>query len=231
MTEWSLGSGRSWHKQEVGWELWRKNFLGISSLREARVVRFAADHITMYACHEKNLYPVYTIQPVVKTVVQPDWQPAVSCKQTFNQFDNRAELFVQLCWTNSHCSFNRLSNRVVQSVWQPTVYTIQPFVKPLRTGWMFVYTIQPVVNPLWQPVRQQDVSCKRGFRMIWMVLCWMASILSTLTLDCVRRHTVVHQSSSSIYKSNFIEIGIGQHFCGRTNHRDPSMFEVTWLKK
>ena len=43
-------------------------------------------------------------------------------------------------WTNSHCSFNRLS-----------------------TGWMFVYTIQPVVKPVWQPVWQQVVSCKRGF--------------------------------------------------------------------
>jgi len=47
---------------------------------------------------------VYTIQPV------PVWQP---------------------CWTNSHCSFNRLSNRVVQPVWQPAVYTIQPVVKPV----------------------------------------------------------------------------------------------------
>jgi len=30
-----------------------------------------------------------------------------------------------------HCSFNRLSNRVVQPVWQPAVDTIQPFVKPV----------------------------------------------------------------------------------------------------
>jgi len=48
------------------------------------------------------LYPVYTIQPlikpgcqtgchVVKLVWQPVWQP---------------------CWTNRHCSFNRFSNRV-----------------------------------------------------------------------------------------------------------------------
>jgi len=36
-------------------------------------------------------------------------------------------------------SFNRLSNRVVQPVWQPAVYTIQPFVKP-------------VVKRVWQPV-------------------------------------------------------------------------------
>jgi len=42
---------------------------------------------------------VYTIQPVVKPVVKRVWQP---------------------CWTNSF-SFNRLSNRVVQLVWQPVV--------------------------------------------------------------------------------------------------------------
>jgi len=47
---------------------------------------------------------VYMILSVVKPVWQPVWQP---------------------CWTNSHCSFSRLSNRVVQ----PAVYTIQPFVK------------------------------------------------------------------------------------------------------
>jgi len=54
---------------------------------------------------------------------------------------------------NSHCSFNRLSNRVVQPFWQPAVYTIQPVLKPgLTTSWMYVYTIQPVVKPVWQPV-------------------------------------------------------------------------------
>jgi len=42
-----------------------------------------------------NIQPV--VKPVVKRVWQPVWQP---------------------CWTNSHCSFNRLSNRVVQPVWQ-----------------------------------------------------------------------------------------------------------------
>jgi len=42
------------------------------------------------------------------------------------------------CWTNS-CSFNRLSRRVVQPVWQPAVYTIQPFVKL-------------IVKWVWQPV-------------------------------------------------------------------------------
>jgi len=52
---------------------------------------------------------------------------------------NEQPPFVQPGWTNSHCSFNRLSNRVVQQVWQLAVYTIQPVVKP-------------VVKRVWQPV-------------------------------------------------------------------------------
>jgi len=47
MTKWSLVSGR-WCKQEVGWEMWRKNFLDISALWQTSVVRFVADNITMY---------------------------------------------------------------------------------------------------------------------------------------------------------------------------------------
>jgi len=62
------------------------------------------------------------------------------------------------------CSFNRLSNRVVQPVWQPAVYMMQPVVKPVvirvrQPGWMFVYTIQPVGKPVWQPV----VTCIQTF--------------------------------------------------------------------
>jgi len=41
----------------------------------------------------------------------------------------------------------------------------------------------------------------------------------TLTLDRVIRHTVVHQSSTSIYVPSFIEIG--KTFCGRMDiHTD-----------
>jgi len=111
-----------------------------------------------------TLKPIYTIQPVVK----PVWQLAVSCKwglmcsntrysllsnRLSNEFDkcwtnscsinrlsNRVvQLVWQPCWTNSHCSFNQLSKRVVQPAWQLAVYTRQPFVKP-------------VVKRVWQPV-------------------------------------------------------------------------------
>jgi len=57
----------------------------------------------------------------------------------------------QPCWTNNHCSFNRLSNRVVQPVWQPAVYTIQPVVKL-------------VVKRVWQPVECFYTRYNRSYR-------------------------------------------------------------------
>ena len=55
---------------------------------------------------------------------------------------------VSLCWTNSHCSFSRLSNRLSNG---------------LATGWMFVYTIQPIVKPVCQSDWQPLVSCIQTF--------------------------------------------------------------------
>jgi len=75
-----------------------------------------------------------------------------------NGFDNHVEQTV--------CSFNT----VVKPVWQPAVYTIQPFVKPnWQSVWQRVW--QLVVSCIQtftrlsnrKPVWQQVVSCKRGF--------------------------------------------------------------------
>jgi len=49
------------------------------------------------------IYRVYTIQPVVKSVVQPAWQPAVSCIQTSNRLST-GRLDVRLHDT-AGCSF------------------------------------------------------------------------------------------------------------------------------
>ena len=38
-------------------------------------------------------YPVYTLQPVVN----PVWQPAVSCKQTMNRLSNRFDNRLNVC--------------------------------------------------------------------------------------------------------------------------------------
>ena len=46
--------------------------------------------------------------------------------------------------------------------------------------------------------------------------------LVTLTLDPAIRHTVVHQSSTSTYIPNFIEIE--ETFCGRTDGRTDGHF-------
>jgi len=81
-------------------------------------------------------------------------------KTTFTRYNRLTTVL-----NEQHCSFNQLSNRVVQPVWQPAVYTIQPFVKPavklttgLTTGCIMYTNIYPVVKPVWQQV----VSCKRG---------------------------------------------------------------------
>jgi len=81
----------------------------------------------------------------------------------YNRFDNRLyhankhlsswETGCQTGWTNSHCSFSRLSDGFDKAGHQTG----------LTTGWMFVYTIQLVVKPVWKPVWQQVVSCKRGY--------------------------------------------------------------------
>jgi len=68
--------------------------------------------------------------------------PFTQYSQLSIRFDNHVDeqpLFIQPCWRNSRCSFNQLSNRVVQPVWQLAVYTIQPVVKT-------------VVKQVWQPV-------------------------------------------------------------------------------
>jgi len=116
------------------------------------------------------------IQPVLKPVVQPVWQPAVSCKQTpnwlsnlfSNRFDNRLDVCLHdtagcqtgcqtgcttgltTCWTNNHCSFNRLSNRLSN-----------PFDNRLNV----CISLHDTTGC--QPVWQQVVSCKGGFRDKW----------------------------------------------------------------
>jgi len=46
----------------------------------------------------------------------------------------------------------------------------------------------------------------------------------TLTLDLVILHTVMHQSSTSIYKPHFIEIE--ETFCGQTNRRTDGRTDI-----
>jgi len=53
-----------------------------------------------------------------------------------------------------------------------------------------------------------------------------------MTLDCVTWHTIVHHSSTSIYKPNFIRIG--KTFCGRTHictYRQTSSQRLYWVIK
>jgi len=106
-------------------------------------------------CVISCLYPVYTIQPVVKMVVQPVGQPVASCKRTSNRVGKPV---VQSSWQPVGCLFtrySRLSNRLYN--WTAGCTT------GFTTGWMFVYTTQPVVQRVVKPVWQQVVSCQRSF--------------------------------------------------------------------
>jgi len=89
------------------------------------------------------LSPVYTIQPVVKLVVNPVWQPG-KCLYT---------------------RYNRLSNRLYNPVWKPVERTAvhstrlsNPFDNQLDVCLHDTAGCQPVVQPV--------VSCKRGFNIV-----------------------------------------------------------------
>jgi len=64
MTEGSLGSGRRWCKHEVGSVILRNFFFEISSLQEARVVRFAAVNINIYIIPLEKLVFSFHLQTV-----------------------------------------------------------------------------------------------------------------------------------------------------------------------
>ena len=139
--EWSQANG--WRQRFVFpsmlWHCW------LGDRKDIRPVKIP--------CHLSStvlLNPVYTIQPVVKPVVQQVWQPAVSCKQTYNRLST--------VLNDQHCSFNQLSNRVVQPVWQTRFDNRVEGTAVRSTACQIVF-----VKPVWQPVWQQVVSCKRGF--------------------------------------------------------------------
>jgi len=144
--------GDNWHRTFTGWmssdSISKTPFTRYNRLWNRLYNRFdnrlyhVNKHPTGCQTHcQTGLTTVFSeqplfVQPVVKTgrttgLTNTVWQP---------------------CWTNSHCSFNRLWNRVVQLVWQPAVYR---------------YTIQPVVKRVWQPVWQPVVSCKQGLSNQW----------------------------------------------------------------
>jgi len=84
---------------EICWRVWgtprkfqlvsRLGFVTAQTLLNGGQQNFAGCLAISLAGILYMLYPVYTIQPVVKQVVQPGWQPAVLCRQTSNPFDNR----------------------------------------------------------------------------------------------------------------------------------------------
>jgi len=114
---------------------------------------------------------VYTIQPVVK----PVWQPVVSCIQTFSRLSNPFD-------KRLYRVYSRLSNRVVQPVWQPcstnslfvqhgcqTMF-VKPVVQPgLTTGWTHsaVRSTRSFDNRLYR-VYEHSTGCQTGLATSWM---------------------------------------------------------------
>jgi len=76
-------------------------------------------------------------------VVQPVWQPAVSCKQTSNRLSNRFDNRVERAAVRSAGCQTGLYNRIDNGVGN-RLYRVYKHL------------------PGWQPVWQQVVSCKRG---------------------------------------------------------------------
>jgi len=58
------------------------------------VVQPRLSNCTNERSHWRLWNPVYTMQPIVQSVIQPLWQPAVSCIQTFNRLNNRSSVCV-----------------------------------------------------------------------------------------------------------------------------------------
>jgi len=115
---------------------------------------------TRYNRFDNRLYRVNKHPTGCQRVWRPvwclfTWYSRLS-NQFHNRFDNRVEQTTTVC---CHCSFNRLSNWVVQPVWQLAVYTIQPVVKRV---WQLVHDTTGCQTGLtiWQPVVSYTVVYK-----------------------------------------------------------------------
>jgi len=53
---------------------------------------------------------------------------------------------------------------------------------------------------------------------------WLVTLTLTLTSDRVKLHTIMHHSSTSTYKPNFIEID--ETFCGRKDGRTDGRTDI-----
>ena len=94
------------------------------------------------------LKPRYTIQPVVKAVVKPLWQPVVSCTQTFNLLSNR--------------------------VWQSVERTVA--VRSTRLSNRFDNRLDVCLHDTAGCQNKPVVSCKRGIKncitTVWWFVNW-----------------------------------------------------------
>jgi len=110
--------------------------------------------------------PVYTIQPAVKLVVKPIWQPTVSCIQTFNRlsnpFDNRLNVRIHdTAGCQTGCT-TRIDNRLNEQ----RLFVQHGCETRLATGLIFGNWFD---NRLYH-VYEHSTGCQTGLTTGWMVV-------------------------------------------------------------
>ena len=126
-----------------------------------------------------SLSPIYTIQPVVK----PVWQPGTCLYTQYNRLYNPVWQPAERTAVRSTRLWNRFVKHGLTTGW----------TNRLTTGWMLVYTIQPVVKTVVQPVWQPVVSCKRGFKQLFIHL-----LVSDVAVFVLKRGLNSNQLTNSL---------------------------------
>ena len=133
-------------------------------------------------------------------------------------------LYLQLDGTQQYAHLHHTTQKLAQCRYRRGAGTSAYFF-PLCHIWFsnFTFTFQSIdhwtmntkntQNMFWIITKIQLVPC--GTDGPLLLSGFQALVTLTLTSDRVIWHTVVHHSSTSIYKPNFIEIG--KTFCGRTD--------------
>ena len=101
-----------------------------------------------------SLSPVHTIQPVVKLVVKPVWQPGKCLYTRYNRLSNPlSNRFDKRLYR----VYSRLSNRLYNPVWQPVERTVA-----VRSTRLSNRLSNLVVQPVWQPCWTNNLFVQHG---------------------------------------------------------------------
>jgi len=177
-----------------------------------------------------SLSPVYTIQPVVKPVVNPVWQPGNCLYTRYNQLSNPLSNRLYRVYKHStdnrfdkrqYRVYSRLSNRLYNRfdnryrfdnrLYRVYEHSISTGCKTgLTTCWMFVYTIQPVVKPVVQPAVSCKPVLKNILHRIWQTMSQLkvnlfqsCAFSQTMKTFCIFFNTIQLSLPEMSHVSNF----------------------------